>query len=236
MNIKCLIIDDEPLAIKVIKSYLKEFKNFEVVASFSNPLEAMTMLKSRHIDAIFLDINMSKMDGLSFVRNIDLKPIVVITTAYREFALESYDLNILDYIVKPIPFNRFLKSINKITQQIYLQRGQKDKFLNKLNSHIFLKADKKLVKVNFDDIYYIESLKDYIMVFTTLGDYLTHKSLTSFTEELPKNDFLRIHRSYTIAINKVKSIEGNLIEVSSKKIPIGRKYVSQVKQTILKIN
>jgi len=236
MNIKCIIIDDEPLAIRVIKNYLKEFINFEMVASFCNPLEAMATLKSKHIDAIFLDINMGKMDGLSFVRNIDLKPIVVITTAYREFALESYDLNILDYMVKPIPFDRFLKSINKITQQIYLQRGQKNKLLNNLNSHIFLKADKKLIKVNFNDIYYIESLKDYIMVFTTLGDYLTHKSLTSFTEELPKNNFLRIHRSYTIAINKVKSIEGNLIEVSSKKIPIGRKYVSQVKQTILNIN
>ncbi|MCF6213499.1 MAG: LytTR family DNA-binding domain-containing protein [Flavobacteriaceae bacterium] len=234
MNIKCLIIDDEPLAIKVIKNHLKEFKNFEIVASFSNPIDAMATLKKQQIDAVFLDINMSKMDGLSFVRSVDLKPIIVITTAYREFAIESYELNILDYLVKPIPFSRFLKSINKITQQIYLQRDKNKRNITNTDSHIFLKADRKLIKVNFNDIYYIESLKDYIMVFTAIGDYLTHRSLTSFTEELPKNNFLRIHRSYTIAINKVKSIEGNLIEVSSKKIPIGRKYVSQVKQIILK--
>jgi DNA-binding LytR/AlgR family response regulator len=233
MNIKCIIIDDEPLAIKVIENYLNEFQNFQVVATFNNPLEALIILKNENIDVIFLDINMGKMNGLSFVKSVDLKANVVITTAHREYALESYDLNILDYLVKPIPFERFLKAINRITQQIHLQRGQNTVQPAQLESHIFLKVDKKLIKVKFNDIYYIESLKDYIMVFTTTGDYLVHKSLTGFTEELPHDNFLRIHRSFTIALNKINCIEGNSVEINKKRIPIGRKYLATAKKLIL---
>ncbi len=233
MKIKCVIIDDEPLAIKIIEKYLSEFQNFELVASFNNPLMALTTIKENNIDVIFLDINMPKMNGLEFVKNLELRPNIVITTAYREYAVDSFTLDVLDYLVKPIPFNRFLKTINKITQQIYLQQGLSKTHIED-DSHIFLKVDKKLVKIKFDDIYYIESLKDYIKIFTATGDYLVHKSLTSITEELPKNNFLRIHRSYTIAIDKVKSVEGNLIEVHSKRIPIGRKYVNHTKRTILR--
>ncbi|HHC80038.1 MAG TPA: response regulator transcription factor [Flavobacteriia bacterium] len=233
MKIKCVIIDDEPLAIKIIEKYLSEFQNFELVASFNNPLMALTTIKENNIDVIFLDINMPKMNGLEFVKNLEFRPNIVITTAYREYAVDSFTLDVLDYLVKPIPFNRFLKTINKITQQIYLQRGLSKTHIED-DSHIFLKVDKKLVKIKFDDIYYIESLKDYIKIFTATGDYLVHKSLTSITEELPKNNFLRIHRSYTIAIDKVKSVEGNLIEVHSKRIPIGRKYVNHTKRTILR--
>jgi len=233
MTIKCIIIDDEPLAIKVIENHLKEFKNFELVASFNNPLEALVTLKENAIDVIFLDINMGKMNGLAFVKSVDLKPIVVITTAHREYALESYNLNILDYLVKPIPFERFLKSINRITQKVHLQKGTNNLDQSNSESHIFLKVDKKLIKVKFSEIYYVESLKDYIMVFTKTGDYLVHRSLTGFTEELPSDNFLRIHRSYTIAIDKIISVEGNLLEVKDKRIPIGRKYVETAKSIIL---
>lgn len=233
MTIKCIIIDDEPLAIKVIENHLKEFKNFELVASFNNPLEALITLKENAIDVIFLDINMGKMNGLAFVKSVDLKPIVVITTAHREYALESYNLNILDYLVKPIPFERFLKSINRITQKVHLQKGTNNLDQSNSESHIFLKVDKKLIKVKFSEIYYVESLKDYIMVFTKTGDYLVHRSLTGFTEELPSDNFLRIHRSYTIAIDKIISVEGNLLEVKDKRIPIGRKYVETAKNIIL---
>lgn len=233
MTIKCIIIDDEPLAIKVIENHLKEFINFKLVASFNNPLEALVTLKENTIDVIFLDINMGKMNGLAFVKSVDLKPIVVITTAHREYALESYNLNILDYLVKPIPFERFLKSINRITQKVHLQKGTNNLDQSNSESHIFLKVDKKLIKVKFSEIYYVESLKDYIMVFTKTGDYLVHRSLTGFTEELPSDNFLRIHRSYTIAIDKIISVEGNLLEVKDKRIPIGRKYVETAKSIIL---
>jgi len=233
MKIKCIIIDDEPLAIKIIENYLVEFQNFELVATFNSPIPSIETLKKEDIDVIFLDINMSKMNGLEFVKTLEIKPNIVITTAYREYAVESYDLDVLDYLVKPIPFNRFLKAINKITQQVYLERGEKKEEDSSLDSHIFLKVDKKLVKINFNDILYIESLKDYIKIFTSIGDYLVHSSLTGITEELPKNNFIRIHRSYTIAIDKVISIEGNLVEIESKRIPIGRKYVNHAKKIIL---
>jgi len=233
MRIKCIIIDDEPLAIQVIENYLDEFENFDIIGTFSNPIAALTTIEKQDLDVIFLDINMSKMNGLEFVKTLETKPNIVITSAYREYAVESYDLDVLDYLVKPIPFNRFLKAINKITQQVYLQKGHKKDEESSNESYIFLKVDKKLVKIKFADIFYIESLKDYIKVFTAIGDYLVHSSLTGITEELPRDSFIRIHRSYTIAIDKVVSIEGNLVEIKSKRIPIGRKYVNYAKKTIL---
>lgn len=236
MKIKCLIIDDEPLAIKVVENHLKEFQNFEVIETFNNPIEALSLLEKGNVDVLFLDINMPKMNGLDFAKTLNSKMNVVITSAYREYAVESFDLNVLDYLVKPIPFNRFLKTINKITQKVYLQKGiQKEEGSNN-ESFIFLKVDKKLIKIKFEDILYVESLKDYIKVFTTSGNYLVHKSLTSMTEELPDSNFIRIHRSYTIAIDKVKSVEGNLVEIATTKIPIGRKYVNHAKRIILNID
>ncbi len=139
----------------------------------------------------------------------------------------------LDYLVKPIPFSRFLRSINKLTQQVY--KDQNNSFENNSfdKSFIFLKVDKKLIKVKFKDIFYIESLRDYIKVFTKSGDYLVHKSLTGMTEELPKNQFLRIHRSFTIALDKIDAIEGNSVQITNKRIPIGRKYLNHAKSIIL---
>ena len=237
MKIKCVIIDDEPLAIKVVENHLKEFQNFEVVNTYNNPIEALPLLEKSEIDVLFLDINMPKMNGLDFAEIVNSKTNVVITTAYREYAVESFDLNVLDYLVKPIPFNRFLKTINKITQQVFSQKdGDIKEDDSKNDSFIFLKVDKKLVKIKFDDILFVESLKDYIKVFTTTENYLVHKSLTSITEELPSEYFLRIHRSYTIASDKVNYIEGNSLNINNKRIPIGRKYLNITKQIILKTN
>ena len=233
MKIKCIIIDDEPLAIKVIESHLKEFQNFEIAGTFNNPISALPLIEKENIEAIFLDINMAKMNGLEFIKSVELKSNIVITTAYREYAVESFDLNVLDYLVKPIPFNRFLKSINKITQKIAQQKEGKSETSDANDSYIFLKVDKKLVKINYEDILYVESLKDYIKIFTSTDNYLVHKSLTSLTEELPQDQFLRIHRSFTISIDKVDSVEGNSIEIGAKRIPIGRKYLAVSKQTIL---
>ena len=234
MKIKCIIIDDEPLAIKVIENHLQEFKNFEISGTFNNPIAALQLLEEENIDAVFLDINMSKMNGLEFIKTVELKSNIVITTAYREYAVESFDLDVLDYLVKPIPFNRFLKAINKITQKVMVDKGTSPEVSsNNSGSFIFLKVDKKLMKIMFDEILYIESLKDYIKVFTTTDNYLVHKSLTSISEELPQNKFLRIHRSYTISIDKVRSVEGNSVEIDTKRIPIGRKYLNTTKQTIL---
>lgn len=232
MNISCVIIDDEPLAISVIENHLKEFKNINIAGAFNSPLEALSTLESEHVDVIFLDINMSKMNGLDFLKSVPLKPQVIITTAYREYAAESYDLNVLDYLVKPIPFPRFLKSINKLTQSLPIKSEvKKSEDYDKL--FIFLKVDKKLVKIKFKEILFIESLKDYIKVHTETNNFVVHKSLTSISDELPKEKFLRVHRSYTIALDKVSTLEGNSVEINTKRIPIGRKYIAHAKQIIL---
>ncbi|WP_295984393.1 LytTR family DNA-binding domain-containing protein [uncultured Algibacter sp.] len=235
MKIKCIIIDDEPLAISVIENHLKNFDHVEIVETFNNPLKAYRILEQEKIDLIFLDINMPQMTGFAFIGNLSHKPLIVITTAYREYAVKSFELNILDYLVKPIPFNRFLKTINKVYQQIYVSNSSTDVSLQQ-EPHIFLKVNKKLIKINLNDILYIESLKDYIKVITTIGDYVVHKSLTAITEELPQSNFIRIHRSYTISINKVIALEGNTVEISNRKIPIGRNYVKQTKERIFNIN
>ena len=235
MKIKCIIIDDEPLAISVIENHLKNFDHVEIVETFNNPLKAYRILEQEKIDLIFLDINMPQMTGFAFIENLTYKPLIVITTAYREYAVKSFELNILDYLVKPIPFNRFLKTINKVYQQIYVSNSSTDASLQQ-EPHIFLKVNKKLIKINLNGILYIESLKDYIKVITTIGDYVVHKSLTAITEELPQSNFIRIHRSYTISINKVIALEGNTVEISNRKIPIGRNYVKQTKERIFNIN
>jgi len=231
MIIKCIIIDDEMLAINIIETYLKQFDNFEIVGTYTNPLKAYEILGTEKIDVIFLDINMPQMSGLEFIESLNQSPSIVITTAYREHAVKSYELNVLDYLIKPIPFDRFLKTVNKIQQLVFTKNVNTDVKLTQ-EPHFFLKANKKLIKVNFNDILFIESLKDYVKVATNIGNYVVHKSLTTITEELPSSNFMRIHRSFTIAINKVISLEGNLIEIANKKIPIGRNYNKQTKERI----
>ena len=233
MKIKCIIIDDEPLAAEVIENYLKEFSNIELLGKYTNPLEALEIIESGEVEAVFIDINMPKMNGLEFIRSIDAKPSFIITTAYREYAVESYDLDVLDYLVKPIPFNRFLKSINKLSLKFNAEKSPENVHDAAEKSFIFLKVDKKLVRIKYDDIHFIESLKDYIKVFTSEGDFLAHKSLTSITEELPKSKFLRIHRSFTVSLDKIQALEGNSVLLKGKRIPIGRKYVNHAKDVIL---
>ena len=232
MKIKCIIIDDEPLAAEVIETHLKEFPNMELLSKFTNPLEALSIIESGEIDVVFIDINMPKMNGLDFIKSIDKSPYFVITTAYREYAVESFDLDVLDYLVKPVPFTRFLKSINKISHKFITDKSD-DATPAAEKSFIFLKVDKKLIKIKFEDIFFIESLKDYIKVFTKSGDYLAHKSLSGITEELPSNQFLRLHRSFTVALDKIQALEGNSVMVSDKRIPIGRKYINHAKDVIL---
>ena len=233
MKIKCIIIDDEPLAGEVIETHLNEFSNMHLLATFTNPLDALTIIESGEVDAIFIDINMPKMNGLDFIKSLDAKPYFIITTAYREYAVESFDLDVFDYLVKPVPFTRFLKSINKLSQKMMLEQSTGVVQPATDKSFIFLKVDKKLIKIKFEDIYFIESLKDYIKVFTKSGDYLAHKSLSGITEELPSNLFLRIHRSFTVALDKIQALEGNSVLVADKRIPIGRKYINHAKDVIL---
>ncbi|MBO9583698.1 MAG: response regulator transcription factor [Flavobacterium sp.] len=232
MKIKCVLIDDEPLAIKVLENYFTNFTDFEVIATFTNSLEALDFINSTAVDAVFLDINMPMMTGFELISLIENKTKVIITTAFREFAAESYDLDVLDYLVKPIPLPRFIKCINKITTEYNLKNNIKVETA-KGDSHIFIKVDKKMMKINIEEILFVEGMKEYIKVVTPDKTYITHKSLTSLSEELPADRFLRIHKSYVIALNKVKSIEGNRVQIQSYNIPIGRNYSKEVKNKIL---
>ena len=221
MKIKCILIDDEPLAIKVLQNYFTNFSDFEIIGTFNNALEALEFINNNGVDAVFLDINMPMMTGFELISLIENKTRVIITSAFREFAVESYDLDVLDYLLKPIPLPRFVKCINKITAEFNLKNNIKIEN-QRIDSHIFIKVDKKMIKINIDEILFIEGMKEYIKVITVDKTYITHKSLTSLSDELPADRFIRIHKSYTIAIDKVISIEGNRIQIKSYTIPIGR--------------
>ncbi|TDE28328.1 response regulator transcription factor [Flavobacterium ranwuense] len=232
MKIKCVLIDDETLATKVLLNYFTNFSDFEIVGTFYNPIEALEFINNNTIDVVFLDIHMPVMTGFELIKLIEYKTKIVITTAFREFAAESYELDVLDYLVKPIALPRFIKCIHKIEAEFNLKNNLKIES-HRIEPYIFIKVDKKMIKITLDEILFIEGMKEYIKVITTDKTYITLKSLTSLSEELPLDRFMRIHKSYTIAIDKVKSIEGNRIQILSYTLPIGRNYSKEVKSKIL---
>ncbi|MDB4636053.1 response regulator transcription factor [Flavobacteriaceae bacterium] len=232
MRLKTIIIDDEPLAVSILEKYISEIKEIELMATFNNAVEAASFVQHHPLDLIFLDINMPVLDGLSFLKSLDIKPMVIMTTAHENHALESFELQAIDYLVKPIPFPRFLKSVQRVIQ---LKKPQESLDQSSSESKsIFVKIDKKkLQKIELDKIILIESLKDYIRIKTDLGKYIIHKTLSSFTEELPTDKFIRIHRSFTVAIDRIDSVEGNSIEIQGERFTIGRSYINEVKSKIL---
>lgn len=233
MKINCLIIDDEPLAINVIKNYLEPVENFEIINTFSNPIEGLNFLKNNKVDVIFLDINMPVLDGINFIKSLENPPILIITSAYSQFAIETYELDVLDYLVKPIEFPRLMKTLNKISKRLSSSNNLPQEN-NPESPFIFVKIDKKrMKKIFFNEILVIESLKDYLKINTLTGKYIIHSTLSDFTDLLPERNFLRIHRSYTIAIDKIDAVEGNSIEIEGLRYVIGRSYIDHVKQRIL---
>ena len=233
MRIKCVLIDDEPLATKILQNYFTNFADFEIIGTFHNSIEALDFINNNAIDIIFLDIHMPLMTGFELIRLIESKTKIVITTAFREFAAESYELDVLDYLVKPIPLPRFIKCIHKIEADFNIKNNLKIDPL-KIDPHIFIKVDKKMVKIVLEEILFIEGMKEYIKIVTNDKTYITHKSLTALSEELAMDLFIRIHKSYIIAIDKIKSIEGNRIQINSYTLPIGRNFSKEVKSKILK--
>ncbi|MGY5354080.1 LytR/AlgR family response regulator transcription factor [Wenyingzhuangia sp. IMCC45467] len=234
MKIKCLIIDDEPLAINIIENYLEKIENFEIVNTFGNAIDGLNFLKNNTVDVIFLDINMPVLDGINFIKSLEIPPLLVITSAYDEFAIETYELDVLDYLVKPIEFPRFMKSLNKIERRLDITSKTTSSESSKERPYLFVKIDKKKMKKIFlDEILVVESLKDYLKINTTSGRYIVHSTLTDFTNLLPSRDFIRIHRSYTVAIDKIDAVEGNSIEIEGLRYVIGRSYLEEAKQKIL---
>ncbi len=231
--LNAIVIDDEPLAINVLRNYVDQINELRLEGTFSNAIEAQSYLQHHEVDIIFLDINMPVLDGIGFLESMKIEPFVIMTTAHENYALRSFELEVFDYLVKPIPFSRFLKSVNRI-----LKITENSEELNATNTkergHIFVKVDKKkLQKIFLDEIAVVESLKDYIRIITVNENYIVHRTLGGFTAELPTNKFIRIHRSYTVSIEKINVVEGNSLEVLGVRYTIGRSYLANAKKIIL---
>ncbi|MFT5384780.1 MAG: DNA-binding LytR/AlgR family response regulator [Saprospiraceae bacterium] len=222
MNIRCMIIDDEPLSVRVIEKYLANLPHLDLVASCKHAFEAMEVLRNKEVDLIFLDINLPKLSGISFYKTLKNPPIVIFITAYPEYAIEGFELEALDYLLKPFSFERFLKAINRVEAKM------ENKQPSMVQSYLFIKADKKLYKVDFQDILYLQAYGDYVKIFTKDKMLVTKERLANVEAELPKNHFQKIHRSYIIALSAIRFIEGNQVQVEETKLPIAATYKEEL--------
>lgn len=232
--IKCIAVDDEPPALEVLKNYITSVSMLELVGTCNNAVEAINMLGQNEVDLLFLDIQMPMLLGTDLVRSLNNPPRIIFTTAYRKFAIEGFELNAVDYLLKPISFERFLKAVNKvmnvsISNQAPVQREQVQAGGSQF---IYFRADRKMYKVAFDDIFYVESMKDYIKVVTKEKTIITKQSISSLEESLPSNLFLRIHRSYIVAINKIHSYTSELVAIGKEELPVSRMYKYEVDKVL----
>ncbi len=237
MNLRALIIDDEPLAHKVILQYASDVPFIEIVGQCHLATEALSVMSNQEIDLIFLDINMPKLKGLDFLRTLSKKPIVVITSAYEEYALESFELDVCDYLLKPFRFDRFLKAVNKALEIFQFKNQtptavQESKSVEEKQSNkIFIKSEKRLIQINLDEIFYLESYGNYVKVWLQDRFHLTPRTLTSFDEELPNNTFFKIHKSFVLNRNHIDYVEGNSVVMKNKKLlPIGKNQRQDFKE------
>lgn len=225
---RVIIVDDEPLAQDILETFVDKIPSLQLVKKCNNAIEAFDVLKHEDIDLMFLDIQMPQLTGIEFLKSLKQPPMVIFTTAYDNYALEGYELNVIDYLLKPISLERFMKAVNKAQNQYELLKSgasaeapvpEADP-----SDFIFVKADKKLVKVKYSEIKYIEGLKDYVIIRTDTGRVITLQTMKSLEEKLPANLFKRIHRSYIVALDKIEAIVGNMVEIEKKHLPIGKNY------------
>jgi DNA-binding LytR/AlgR family response regulator len=222
---KCLVIEDEPLAQQVLKKYIADHPMLQLTGICNDALEAQQLLASEKIAILFLDINLPKLSGIHFLRSLPDPPAVIFTTAYPEFAVEGFDLNAIDYLMKPFSFERFLKAVHKAVDKLKQSATQPTAESSKF---ILLKADKKVFRVNTDEILYCEAVDDYVKVITAEEQYMVHNTLKKLLDELPAGLFLRVHKSYIIAKDKIRFFEGNYVKVGDKDIPIGASYRDEI--------
>lgn len=220
MKLTTVLIDDEPLSIELIKTYLKNIPDIELIGSFYDPVPALKFIANRIPDLVFLDIEMPKINGLDLTRSLPVTTKVILITAYREYAAEAFSLNVLDYLVKPFTFPRFLQAISKL----HLTTGK----TNTEQDSLYFKVDKKILRIEVADILWIESYKDYIRVNTCHQSFVTYQNLVGIEEFLPKESFERVHKEYVINLNFISFLEGNEIDLNGRKIPIGKSYKKQL--------
>lgn len=232
MKLRCLLIDDEYLSLDVLENYLKQVPHLELVGSFTNPVEALAKLHEQNIDLLFCDVQMPQLSGLHLVESLPNQPMVVFTTAFKEHALEGFELDAVDFLVKPIRFERFLKAANKATELATLKRQQLQ-FAQEPQpkNYQMIKVHHKTLKVLHSDILYIEGLREYVTYHTVAKKLVALESLKQLEIALPK-DFMRIHKSYIVSLSKVDSLVGNMLEIGGRQIPIGGSYREQVLEAL----
>ena len=225
--IKCIIVEDETLAQQVIQSHLQKISSFQLMAVCGNAAEAIAALKKFEVDLIFLDIQLPGISGLNFLKILSNPPLVIITTAFSEYALESYEFSVIDYLLKPVSFERFKKAINKVFDGRLYSKNIVEKETPSAE-HIFIKSGSKFFKINFSEIIYIEAMKDYLKINAADYKLVTHQTMTEMEKMLPAKQFIRVHKSFIVAVPHIKSVYGSSIEMGKNTIPIGVSYKNAV--------
>jgi len=228
MKTRCLIVDDEPLAIEIIETHLSQLDDFIIVGTCKNAIEAFQVLEKETIDLMFLDIQMPKITGIDFLKSLQHRPKVIFTTAFIDYAIEGYELDVVDYLVKPISFERFFKAISKYKNLVDQRQAPITTAKTIEQDYIYVKSNKKRHRLLFDSIWYVESVKDYVRIHLEDKSLIVKTTLTHFESQLPSNIFLRIHRSYIVNLSKVTAHTHNDIELSKMEIPIGNSYKQKV--------
>jgi len=227
-KIKCIITDDEPFARKGLQGYIQQIDFLDLRGTCENALELNSLLKQGSVDLLFLDIEMPYMTGIDFLKNLPTRPRVIFTTAYEKYALQGFELEVLDYLLKPIPFDRFLKAANKAFD--YFRQQQTP---TPTEDYIFVKADSKLEKIQFSDILFAEALENYVAIYTREKKIITHLALRMLQEKLPQASFIQPHKSYIVAIDKINSIEGNILHIGNYQVPISKYQKEEIMEKIV---
>lgn len=232
MKLKCIIIDDEPVARKILQEFIEEIDYLDLVGQAENPLKAMSLINDNNIDLIFLDINMPKINGIEFLKTSKLNANIIMTTAYADHAVEAFDLEVLDYLVKPIAFDRFLKACNRAKETARsIEAGS---VLQNKTDHFFIKCNNQIEKIFYSDLVYAEAMLNYVMLHTNSKKMMVYVTIKSLEEQLPSDTFIKVHKSFIVNINKIKSIEGNILDIGNEKITISQNLREKVINEIVK--
>ncbi len=226
-KLSCLIVDDEPPARDIIKRYVNDMPNLQLAGECGNAIQAISFLQQQEVDLLFLDIHMPQLSGIDLVKTLKHPPKVIFTTAHSEYAVEGYELDVVDYLLKPVQFERFIRSVNKVFQHNPPKENYEQPLpINQSGSggFVYLRADRKMLKVLLSDIFYVESMKDYVKVFCRNGTVITRQSMMAIEAMLPASQFLRTHRSFIVSLDKIKSFTNDLIEIANTEIPVGKLY------------
>ena len=236
MAIKCIIVDDEPLAIEIVESYVNRIDQLQLQGTFRNAVQAFAYLQQHSVDLIFLDIQMPKLSGIEFLKTLKNPPKVIFTTAFRDYAIDGFDLEVIDYLLKPIPFERFLKAVGKVMHQqsVTVPALPVKKSEPSTDDYVYFKVDKKMIKTKMAAVLYIESIKDYVKVRTDEKEIITQQKISYLEESLPSQQFLRIHRSFIVNIDKIDAYSATDVEIGKHSIPIGRNYKNDVMKVLAK--